>query len=162
MEFFKLKKVILKLFFLGITFPMYSQGGWNIKYNPLNNIESSFIGKQIALDIRSNEADTLKTNNFRIRSLLNKNSEDCIELSILGVNKVFKEDWNIYTDMGFIGDQFLENVENENIKIKEMFLLEIYDSKILVSAKLYNNNNQPESIEFEIEKKNIKGILSIK
>jgi len=162
MEFFKFKKGFLGILFLGIIYPMYSQGGWDIRYTPLKNIDSSFVGKQISIDIRKNEADTIKTKDFIVRSLLIKNSEDSIELSILGKKLVFKEDWNIYTDMGYVGKQFLESIENEDLKIKEMFLLKVYDCKILVKAKLFNVNNQLESLEFEIEKKKIKGILSIK
>jgi len=39
------------------------------------------------------------------------------------------------------------------------YRVKIYDSKILVKAKLYNVNSLVKPIEFEIEKKKIKGVL---
>jgi len=45
---YQIKKHLFKLFLLGIAFPIYSQGGWDIKYISIQNLNSSFENKQIS------------------------------------------------------------------------------------------------------------------
>ena len=153
--------IVFGLLFIGVIFPMFSQGGWNIKYYPFKDLNSSFIGKQIFIDFKKNETDIINktVTNHEAKYLLSDKNEDKIKLMVSGEIIWFREDWDIHVDMGAVQTQSL--VSNENKIIKDIFLLKILENKIILKANLiYLKNSSP--IEFEVDKKEIKGFLAIK
>jgi len=165
-----LKIFLLKIFFIGFVNSLFSQSGWNIRYNPINKLNESFVGKELFPDFKSNENDTisvLKADNkfklsLKIRHLLANIKEDEIKLSISGKDEIYREDWRIYSDMGALSDQRLINLENEEEFIKDISLVKIVGDTICLKANLYTSKKDFTPIEFEVPRGKVKGFLTIR
>lgn len=156
------------IFFLLISISLFSQGSWDIYYNPISEMNESFVNKEMFLDFKSDINDTISDltaeNKFKltlkIRHLLANIKEDEITLSIFGKKYIYREDWRIYSDMGALGDQRLVNIENEQEIIKDIFLVKIVDDTICLKGNLYTSTKNSTPIEFEVDKNTVKGFLT--
>ena len=167
------KKVIQHLIGLLVcllfNFSLYSQGVWNIRYTPLESINRDFIGKNIRIDFKASENDTLvNKSRLFIRGLLS--NEDVIELEINNRIVTFKENWNVYPDHGVLNEQNLRssNVDtNKTIIIEKLILKGIHDKYLILKADVTEasncngkNINDLNEFEISVKKSEIKGILS--
>lgn len=144
----------------------FSQGSCDVKYISLDSLNTSFIGKQIRIDFKSSEFDTLQgeVNVLDIRKMLS--SRDTVNLEIGNKSIRFTEKWKVYVDHLALSEQCLESVgkhEKQKIRIKEMFLESLNDSsvvlRILFSDSPNQNKKQNKKEKMVIKKSAIKGIL---
>jgi hypothetical protein len=151
--------LLLTLFWLGLNEGVFAQGGWNIQYMSLKKIDSLMIGKEVRFDFKQNQMDTLTTlrvSKMDVRKLLH--TEDTVKIMVLNEKVVFTERWKLYTDQGFIEDQYLVSIEPSNIRIEKMTLKRISSDSIYVNAELLINGISTK-IELVISKEIIKGVL---
>ena len=138
---------------------VFSQGGWFIKYLPTDSLNHTYLGKEIRIDFKSSKDDTLR-GEINERKLLSKS--DTINLEIDGQILKFSEHWRLYIDYGILKDQFLESIENcerKKIVLKEMFLISINDSSLIVEVVEYDSLNQNKKQKIVVDRSIIKGLL---
>jgi hypothetical protein len=144
----------------------FSQGAWNIKYMSLDSLNTSFIDKEIRIDFKRSNADSLngEVNVLDIRRLLSV--RDTVDLKINDKSQRFVEQWKFYVDHGDLSEQFLETAnksEKERIQIKEMFLKSINDSSLILEVVMYGsfgeNKEQRKKQRLIVNKSVIKGLL---
>lgn len=153
--------IVIIIFLMTNATNAYAQGAWDLRYIPFDSLSHAFIGKEIRIDFKATDTDTLlgDVNVLDIRKLLSK--EDTISLVIAGKSIKFKESWNLYVDNGVLVEQTLksnETNENEVIYIKEMNLQTINKTALTIEVAVYS----PAGISKEliiINKSLIKGIL---
>lgn len=139
-----------------------AQGGWNINYTPLNLIDLSLVGKEVRFDFKQSSVDTLlssKVTKLHIRDLLLR--QDSVELTVLEKRIYFIERWELYSDQGFVQDQYLESSGDSGIPqsiIRKMILKSISDKNIYVETD-YIQNQKTQKVEVEIDKRVVKGVL---
>lgn len=144
----------------------FCQGSWNIKYVPINNVDSFLIGKEVRIDFKKSSKDNFegKFKTLNIRELLMIN--DSIKINFQDKLMNFREDWKIFADHGVLKDQSLILFPKKSILIKEMFLIGINKNYINVNCYIYEAGLSQKSIiykktekilEFNISE--VKGIL---
>src|SRR5687767_6711279 len=105
----------------------FAQGVWNINYVPTSSVDSTFIGKEIRLDFKRNNTDTIAgtVKSLPIRKLLS--TTDTIKLEIGKDSMSFVEVWKIYPDHGVVSEQFLQCLEagQSEVWIKEFYIKSI-------------------------------------
>ena len=86
-------RIFISIFFLlnSILFAN-AQGAWDMKYVPINLLNDNWIGKEIRLDFKFSESDTLRET-INIYELLSK--KDTIILEIEG-HRIFTYDNNYF------------------------------------------------------------------
>jgi len=141
----------------------HGQGGWNIKYLPVDSINESLLGREVRIDFKSNPSDRIKGRVINIRKMLA--NRDTVNIEIAGHLMQFVENWKIYIDLGSFADQTLESVKDKNngteLIIREMFIRGIGKSSVTLEIYTYHSNDfdRSEVQEIIIEKSLIKGIL---
>ncbi|OJJ19170.1 hypothetical protein BKI52_20370 [marine bacterium AO1-C] len=166
----KIKVLILHVLFLSLLhLTAFAQGGWDLKYLPLDSLNNSFNGREVRIDFRKTSQDTLrsKAGGWYIYRLLGPG--DSITLDIDGQSVKFTESWHIYDDHGMLSEQYLEGAstyQGKSIWIKECFWVSSNDSSIKVKARLYfrkpfylASKQQQEIVLISIKKSKIKGIV---
>ncbi|UZR99283.1 hypothetical protein [Chondrinema litorale] len=153
----KAKVILFLLFTYGVAF---SQGGWDIVYIPIDSIDSTYLLKEIRIDFKSNENDTVY--NYHGPIVLLISGRDTINLNIDGEAISFIEEWKIYDDEALLREQYLISTHPDDqqkyIEIKEMELKQIKADYIFVTAKIHEGNRE-KSTKIKIQKDLIKGIL---
>ncbi len=159
-------KTFISIFFLlnSVLF-VNAQGVWNMNYFSIDSLNINWIGKEIRLDFKSSNSDTINgsISLLKIRELLFK--RDTVILEIDGEKKEYIENWKLYVDHGVLGDQALMD-KNKSQVIKEQFIESINDSTIVVKMNFY----KPEQCRSKkmtlsssklvsIDKQLIKGVL---
>ncbi|MFD2919039.1 hypothetical protein ACFS6H_04895 [Terrimonas rubra] len=158
-----IKKTVFSIVFLIYSISAYSQGTWDINYISIKALNASFIGKEIRIDFKASNNDTLsgEIKTLGIRRLLSK--KDSVSLNVNNKSVEFIEHWKLHVDHGVLADQYLESVTNEvkeKIFIKEMFLESINDDSLIVQAMVCMSNSKSEVKErIVISKSVIKGLL---
>lgn len=162
MKFFKLKKAKYYLIILLLTCSsrtVFAQGGWNIRYIQIDQINSSLLGNEVMFDFKQSNQDTLtnlKVSKLDTRSLLI--SQDTIEIIVKNEKLLFIERWKLYDDQGFVEEQYIESLNPLGLTIKQMTLKKISNCNIVVDAVLVGNGLN-ETIEISLDKTQIKGVL---
>lgn len=162
MKFFKLLKaqLYLLILFLMCSFrTVFAQGGWDIKYIQLDQINSSLFGYEVRFDFKQSYQDTLtelKISKLDTRSLLV--SQDTIEIIVKNEKLLFIERWKLYDDEGFVQEQYIESLNPLGLTIRQMILKKISNCTIDVDAELIGNGFN-ETIEITLDKTKIKGVL---
>lgn len=157
------KKIVCSIVILICSISAYSQGAWDINYISLGALNTSFIGKEIRIDFKASNVDTVKgeVKALAIRKLLS--TKDTVSLSINNKSVEFIEHWKFYVDQGVLADQYLESVTKEvkeRICIKGMFLESINDDSLVLQAMVCLPNSKSEVKErIVISKSVIKGLL---
>ncbi len=157
------KYSIFCLFLLLHSVQVYSQGAWNIKYVPVSSIDKSLIGKDVRIDFKASNSDTISraVNALTIRRLLSHN--DTVNLKIDSTNITFLETWEIYVDQGSLKDQILMSTDGEKTVIKEICLIYIDDLFLIFEISIYQsgqgNSQLPHKQKITIDKSIIKGLL---
>lgn len=157
------KKVVCSIIILICSTSVFSQGAWDVKYIPLGALNTSFIGKEIRIDFKASNVDTVngEVKALAIRKLLS--TKDTVSLSINNKSVEFIEHWKFYVDHGALADQYLESVTKEvkkRIYIKGMFLESINDDSLVLQAMVCVPNSKSEVKErIVISKSVIKGLL---
>jgi len=161
-------KVFISFFFLlNSVFVLNAQGSWDMKYVSIDSLNVNYIGKEIRLDFKSSQSDTLEKT-INIYSLLSK--RDTITLNINEKKIKFIENWRLYVDQGIIQDQSLESISDngkEKIQIKEIVLKSINDLTFTFEISIYNIKCNPSALKesyitketIVIKKSKIKGFL---
>ncbi len=157
---------LLVLFLFG-TNSMCSQGGWDIKYNPISDLNESFINKPIFIDFKSDDNDNYEETSeedaffltLNVRELLSTIDEFEIVTSS-GENLTFIETWKIYDDMGFLSNQCYGNANNNEF-IKNIDLIGITKDRLFFEGNLYTSNSSFTPIAFSVAKNKAKGFLTI-
>lgn len=139
----------------------FAQGSWDIIYTPIDSLSPALIGKEVRIDFKGTDSDTLKgeVKALEIRSLLSK--EDTVTLFLEGESVKFKENWNLYVDQGELRSQTLERVgtaADEKIYIKEMYLVAA-DQKNLTLEVIISNPSGRTRASIVIRKSDVKGVL---
>uniref|UniRef100_UPI004049CA71 hypothetical protein n=1 Tax=Flavobacterium sp. TaxID=239 RepID=UPI004049CA71 len=156
-------KAFILIFFLFNSFSaVFAQGVWNIKYISIDSLNTKLVGKEVRLDFKTSEYDTLNKD-FDIRYVLSKN--DTVTLEVDGQNIELIEDWKFYVDHGVLKDQTLQ-IKTKHQVIREQFIESINDATIVVKMNFYKPANcktqkmtLSESKLVTIDKKLIKGVL---
>ena len=151
--------IIFIIVMLSCCTKVFSQGGWFIKYLPTDSLNHTYLGKEIRIDFKSSKDDTLR-GEINERKLLSKS--DTINLEIDGQILKFSEHWRLYIDYGILKDQFLESIENcerKKIVLKEMFLISINDSSLVVEVVVGDPLNQNKKQKIVVDRSIIKGLL---
>ncbi len=157
------KKVACSIVILICAISAYSQGSWDINYISLGALNTSFIGKEIRIDFKSSNVDTVngEVKSLAVRKLLSK--KDTVSLVINNKSVELIEHWRLYVDHGVLADQYLESVTQQvkkRIYIKGMFLESINDDSLILQATVCMPNSKSEVKErIVISKSVIKGLL---
>jgi hypothetical protein len=134
----------------------YSQGAWDIAYLPMNRITKNIIDKEIRVDFKLNNADTIKdVNKLNIRALLFK--KDTTALIVNGTSRAFVENWKIYADNGVLSSQTLMAVDN-SIQIDKMFLIALNKADIDIKCDVKDSAGSHQQI-IKVPREKIKGLL---
>jgi hypothetical protein len=138
----------------------YSQGAWNIKYVPTSAVDSTFIGKEIRLDFKRNNTDTITgpVKSLPVRKLLS--TTDTVKLEIGKDSMSFVEVWKIYPDHGVVSEQYLQCLEagQSEVWIKEFYIKSISRLYFTLEAVIYRASSQ-EKRQVWIPKARVKGVL---
>ena len=107
------KKIACSIVILICSISAYSQGAWDINYISLGALNTSFIGKEIRIDFKASNVDTVngEVKALAIRKLLS--TKDTVSLSINNKSVRFIEHWKFYVDHGALADQYLESLTKE-------------------------------------------------
>jgi|GEM_PF-1468990 len=157
------RKIVCSIVILICSISVYSQGAWDINYISLGALSTSFIGKEIRIDFKAFNADTMsgEVKALGIRKLLS--TKDTVSLSINDKSVEFIEHWKFYVDHGVLADHYLESVTKEvkkRIYIKGMFLESINDDSLILQAIVCDPNSKSEvKQKMVISKSVIKGLL---
>lgn len=141
---------------------VFSQGGWDIGYVPIQVVDSTLIGQDIRIDFKQSSDDTitdLEISRLDIRELLI--TSDTITLSILGKNFEFVEEWELYDDEALIRHQTLKSLDSLDgspLIIWEVVLEQVTDEYVYVGASIIRNKNI-RVIELVLDRTRIKGLL---
>ena len=149
--------VLLLLFFCIDTSPVFGQV-WDMKYIIKDSINSQLIGREIRIDFKNSVNDTLSSQNIHIRGLIGERKQDTVTLLI--DNRKFKEIWRHYPDRGILREQYLEQLGNNEVLIKEMYLLEINEENIQIEMWLYEDDVLEEKVVVDIPKGIVKGVIT--
>ena len=137
-----------------------SYGTWDIKYVKGEEIDSTFLGKEVRIDFKSNEDDSLSDKTI-VRRLLAESS--VVKILINNVDIEFREVWKLYPDHGVLNEQMLESVGSNDrgiIQIKGIYLNDINDNSLILKANVFFVNDGKFSYKMiDIDRKDIKGIL---
>ena len=136
-----------------------------MKYIPISAIDTTYLDKEIRIDFKANELDSIKgeVKILEIRKLLSK--KDSVRLNVNGEEIKFIESWRLYVDQGILREQSLESLNNDNgkkrIQIKEIILKSINDSTFTFEISIYYDkcNSSVMKKNITIEKLKIKGFL---
>ena len=162
MGIIKLKEVQILIICLILTCSCkisFAQGGWNIKYIPIEHINTLLIGKEVRFDFKESNQDTLNDliiSKLDTRHLLN--IQDTVEITVKNEKIFFIERWKLYDDQVFLEDQYIESVNPLGIIIKKMTLKKRSNFAIYVDAELVRNGHL-QIIEITFDKAIIKGVL---
>lgn len=155
------KKTVFTLIMIVCSLGAFSQGGWNMKYIPISSIDTTYLGKEIRIDFKANELDTIngEVKILEIRRLLS--NRDSVQLSVNGKEINFIEIWRLYVDQGILREQSLESINNNRIQIKEIVLKSINDLTLTFEISIYDNKCNPSVMKENIiiKKSKIKGFL---
>lgn len=149
----------------------FAQGAWDLKYLPIDSLNSSFTNKDIRIDFKTSVTDILlkKVDIFDVRYLLTM--KDTVKIKIKNDDIIFIENWILYPDEGVLKEQSLISINKywgKKLVIKEMILLSVNDSKITLNVHLYNTRKIPPDKEhimnsrmekIIIDKSTVKGFL---
>jgi hypothetical protein len=140
----------------------FGQGGWFIKYIPVDSLNSKLIGKEVRIDFKASQSDSIEVyteNGFDIRNLLIR-KEDSIELILSGNSVIFKEIWKLHIDYGSLSEQSLISLKaGEHIQIKEMVIETINELSVVLDVIVYYSEGKKEREKIVIPKYKIKGLL---
>lgn len=153
------KKFVLSFVIFVYCISTYSQGAWDINYVPINSLNTTFIGKEIRIDFKASNIDSVSgvVKLLAIRKLLS--TKDTVSLSIDSKLIKFVERWKIYVDHGVLADQYLESVE-DSMYIRRMFLESINEDSLVLQAMVCLPDSKSEMKEkILISKSVIKGLL---
>ena len=165
MEKYFFKQLIVFIFCLGVSSLGFAQGVWDIRYTPIDSVNNNWIGREIRIDFKSFEYDTISgdVSLFKIRKLLSK--KDIITLKIDDRKVKLIEDWKFYVDHGTINEQTLKEL-TEKQSINEIFIVSVNDSALVVKMNFYKIENfKPSKMLLSddkivtIPKEFIKGVL---
>lgn len=157
------KRIVFIIAILVCSISVYSQGTWDINYISIGALNTSFIGKEIRIDFKASNVDTVsgEVKTLAIRRLLSK--KDTVSLIVNNKSVEFIEHWKLHVDHGVLTDQYLESITKEvkkKISIKGMFLESINDDSLILQAIVCMPNSKREVKErIVISKSVIKGIL---
>lgn len=151
--------IILTLFYF-LCNSSVGQIRWDMEYLSIESVGKNLISKEIRIDFRKSVNDTLNSKNINIRGLIGIKKQDTIALPINNYKKLFKEAWNHYPDKGLLREQYLQQVNDEKIIIKEIYLIAVDEENIKIEMWLYQNNTFFEKIIIDIPKSLIKGIIA--
>jgi len=165
-------KALLVVFVLAAN-SMYSQGGWDIKYNSVNLLNNSFIDQPIWLDFKLDQNDTIDTRTndsitaedrffkvLEVRQLLSRFDE--FQISIGNSNLTFIETWVIDVDQGFLSNQRYFNKENDEEFIRNVTLIAINGNLLTFTGFRGTSNTNLIPFEFVVSKNDVKGFLTIR
>lgn len=161
------KNTLVILFILVVnSFSTFAQGGCNIKYIPIDLLDMGLIGKEIRLDFKSTNLDTIKKtpNILELRRLLS--TKDTITIRIGKKTDTFIENWQIRVDECILSKQTLNVLCSKNKKqIREVFLLSYDDKSFVLKARLYKSNSKRvaryKEETIKVLKSKIKGIITL-
>jgi hypothetical protein len=139
-----------------------AQGGWSMKYLPVDSVKESLIGSEVRVDFKTSQQE--KAPGARnIRAVFYK--RDTVVLVVGGRPRRFVERWKIYVDSGVLSDQALQTVDGdgETLIIREMVLRAVEKSSLTVTATVYlsspDNTVKDREEEVRLEKSGITGII---
>ncbi len=152
-------KILSTIIFVWSCFTGNAQGGWDIEYLPVGDIDSSFVEKEIGFDFKRSNQDTFieLRSRLEIRDLLIQT--DTVELVISNQTYHFVESWEIYDDQGFLNDQSLRSTNSRGITISKMILKKVSLTEFIVVAEV-NVDGLNKSVEIKVNKSLIKGVLT--
>ena len=160
------KKTISILFVLVVNcFSIFAQGGCNIKYIPIDLLDIDLIGREIRLDFKSTDLDTIKEkpNILELRSLFS--TRDTASIIIGNKTETFIENWELRVDECILSKQTLNGGYLKNKKqIREVFLVSYDDKSLEVKIRIYVQdklNSGYEEKTIKILKSKIKGIVAL-
>ena len=164
------KNKLIILFVLVVnSFSVFAQGGCNIKYIPIDLLNTNLISKEIRLDFKSTDLDVIKEtpNIFEIRRLLS--TKDTITINVGKKNIAFIENWELRVDECILSKQTLNGVCRKNKKqIREVFLVSYDDKSLVLKIRLYkqNKSNSKTATKYKEEtvsvlKSKIKGVITL-
>lgn len=108
-----------------------------MKYLTLDSLNESFIGKELRIDFKSKGTRKTKHPERNIRKIFSKCDTVTLDLSDRSLR--FAENWKIHVDHGALFDQTLQSVDeidNEKLVIREMFVRAINTSSITLDIYL--------------------------
>jgi len=154
-------KIFLIFFLIISTTDAIAQGGWDIKYIPLNLLNSESIDKEVRIDFKTSITDSLRgeVKVLDIRKVLS--NEDTVKLALGGEFVMFKESWKIYIDQGILVDQTLErlgNTDDERTYIREMFLVSINETTLTIDVVVHSPSGKNRETII-VNKSDIRGLL---
>ena len=156
-----IKTILILIFFSCLlNAGSFAQGAWNIHYLPTRSIDSTFIGKEVRLDFKRNNSDTIAgpVKSLDIRGLLS--TKDTVKLEIGKDSMRFVETWKIYVDHGVVSEQFLQCLEEgqSEVWIKELYLKSVTRLFFTFDAVIFRERSQ-EKRQIWIPKSKVKGVL---
>jgi hypothetical protein len=158
-----MSRILLILFgWLFICSNGFGQGGWNMKYLPLDSLHESFTGKELRIDFKSKGMREVKYPERNIRRIFYKLDTVTLNLSDQAIR--FAENWKIHPDHGVLSDQTLQSVsgsDGEQLVIREMFIRLVSKSSITIEAYTYRpgSNERLGVYEINIDKSLIAGVI---
>ena len=97
-----MKSILFTFLILSFNSFIFAQGGWNIGYLKVENINKNDIGKTFRIDFKS---DKIKEKDPFIRSYFSTKDSNFL---FIDNNKIkFIEERKIHVDSGYYNDQFL-------------------------------------------------------
>jgi len=157
-----IKKIILCAFVLILLFNsnLIAQGGWDLVYVPVKSINSSFIGKEIRIDFKSSDKDSIngEVDVFSIRRLLS--IKDTFKINLSDKPVVFTEEWKLHVDHGILKEQCLISVGKQpGYKICEIFIRAIDESSLSLDVMVCQPNGEKREEKIVLNRIDIKGVL---
>lgn len=162
---FLFKRLIALVFCLGVTYLGFTQGVWDIGYVPVDSVNNIWVGKEIRIDFKSSQYDTIIGNVslLKTRKLISKRDTITLEIEEKKISLI--EDWKFYVDHGTINDQTLRELTGKQL-INEIYIVSVNDSALVVRMNFYKFENCKSSQIIlsdnkivAIPKKVIKGVL---
>jgi hypothetical protein len=140
----------------------FSQGAWNISYLSIHVVDSSLVGKDVRIDFKASDADSVhdSVSGLEIRKLLA--TKDTVSLTLNNKPIKFMEHWQLYVDHGVLADQYVEGIstnKTEKIYLKEMILESINQDTLTILATVYGTNNSKYKQKIVVPRSIVKGLL---
>ncbi len=154
-------KVIVTLSIISYSPGSYSQGAWNLKYTPIDQLGKELVGSEVRIDFKSSINDTLSgvVSPISIRKLLSNN--DTVHLTFDHGREIFIENWKLYPDHGVLNEQELVNLNGS--VIREQILESISKNVLTIRVKIFRKNRNEYEFDSEeeinIERNIVKGII---
>ncbi|WP_411811610.1 hypothetical protein ACLB9Y_17775 [Chryseobacterium scophthalmum] len=155
-----MKSILFTFLILSFNSFIFAQGGWNIGYLKVENINKNDIGKTFRIDFKS---DKIKEKDPFIRSYFSTKDSNFL---LIDNNKIkFIEERKINVDSGYYDNQFLICKScKAPLKILDMILLEIKIEKLVFLADFeLDIDNKANTIKFkkeiEVSKNELDGLI---